>query len=312
MNIFVAGATGAVGRPMVDRLLQAGHTVAAITRSEARCEELQMRGVKAIVLDVFDRDKLRQAVIEAQPEVLINQLTSIPKNLDVRRMAQEFMQTNRLRTEGAQILMEVAVAAGARRVIAQSYGAFYAPDKPGLATEEDPLYLDAPAAFVELVRAVERLEHTVLNTPGISGSILRYGHFYGPGTGYAIRDGAIADTVRRRQMPILGGGNGVFSFIHVEDAAEATLHALQNGEPGIYNIVDDDPAPLHEWAPVYTGLLGAPPPMRLPKLLGRLVAGRYAVYFMDEMRGASNQKAKRQLGWQPRYASWREGFRAEV
>lgn len=311
MNIFVAGATGAVGRPLVDRLLQEGYTITAITRSQDRCEELRARGVKAVVTDVFDRAKLRQAVVEAQPEVVINQLTSIPKNLDVRHMAQEFVQTNRLRTEGAQILMEAAVAAGARRMIAQSYGALYAPHRGGLATEEDALYLDAPSAFVELVRAVERLEHTILNTSGISGTVLRYGHFYGPGTGYAM-DGGIAEAVRRRQMPIIGGGRGVFSFIHVDDAAEATVHTVQNGEPGIYNIADDDPAPLQEWLAVYANLLGAPHPSRLPKLVGRLVAGRYAAYFMDEMRGASNQKAKRQLGWQPHYASWREGFRSGI
>ncbi|MCI0712059.1 MAG: NAD(P)-dependent oxidoreductase [Chloroflexi bacterium] len=310
MNIVIAGATGAIGRPLVAHLLKDGHNITAITRSPESAGELSAQGMTAVVVDVFDREKLIKAVVEAQPEVVIHQLTSIPANLDVRNIAEEFVQTNRIRTEGTRNLMDAAVKAGARQFIAQSYGALYSPHGQGLATEDQPLYLDAPDTFVSLVQAIDTLENIVLNTPGITGTVLRYGHFYGPGTGYTA-EGVIVDAVRKRQMPIIGGGNAVFSFIHVEDAAAATVLAVNHGKAGIFNIVDDDPVPLHEWLPVYVKLLDAPQPMRLPKLIGRIAAGRYVLYIMTEMRGASNAKAKRELGWQPHYASWRDGFRAE-
>ena len=310
MNIFLAGATGAIGRPLLARMQAAGHSVTAITRSPDRVEPIRAYGARAVVCDVFDRDRVRQAVIDAQPDVVMHQLTSIPHKLDARRVVQEFAMTNRLRTEGTQILMDAAQAAGARRFIAQSITAYYTPNLPGLATEDQPLYTDAPAAFAELVEAITTLERIVLHTPGVDGIVLRYGYFYGPGTTYAV-DGNIADNVRQRSMPIVGEGNGVFSFIHVDDAADATMRALDQGEPGIYNIVDDDPAPVSEWLPYYAQLLNAPKPMRVPRVVGQLAAGRFAVYFMDEQRGASNQKARQELGWQPRYASWHDGWQAE-
>lgn len=311
MNIFIAGATGAIGHPLVERLLNDGHNITAITRSPESAGELRAQGMTALVVDVFDREKLMKAVVEAQPEVVIHQLTSIPVNLDVRKMAEEFVQTNRLRTEGTRNLMDAAVKAGARQFIAQSYGAMYSPDGEGLATEDQPLHLDAPDAFSSIVEAIDALENIVLNTPGITGTVLRYGHFYGSGTGYTSEIGVVS-AVRQRQMPIVGGGNAVFSFIHVEDAAAATVLAVNHGKAGIFNIVDDVPSPLHEWLPFYANLLDAPSPMRLPKWIGRLAAGRFVVYLMTEMRGASNAKAKQQLGWQPRYASWRDGFRVEL
>lgn len=310
MNIFIAGATGAIGRPLVQRLLNDGHTITAITRSPESAAQLRTQGMTALIVDVFDREKLMEAVAESQPEVVIHQLTSIPVDLDVRKMAEEFVPTNRLRIEGTRNLMDAAVKAGARHFIAQSYGAGYSPDSEGLATEDQPLYLDAPDAFVSMVQAIDNLENIVLNTPGITGTVLRYGHFYGPDTGYTSE--SVVSAVQKRQMPIVGGGNAVFSFIHVDDAAAATVLAVNHGKAGIFNIVDDDPTPLHEWLPFYTNLLHAPAPMRLPKWIGRIVAGRFVVYIMTEMRGASNAKAKRELGWQPHYATWRDGFRVEL
>ena len=298
MNIFLAGATGAIGRQLLPRLIDEGHTVTAITRSEHRAKH------------IFDRDALNDAVGAAEPEVLIHQLTSIPHRIDPRRVKEELAQTNKLRTEGTQILMDAARAAGVRRFVAQSISFNYTPGPPSLATEDEPLYTSAPAAFAALVRAVESLERTVLKTPGIEGVVLRYGYFYGPGTAYAV-DGSITEDVVRRRFPLIGGASGVFSFIHVEDAAAATALALDRGTPGIYNIVDDDPAPVGEWLPLFAEMLGAPRPMRLPQFVGRLGAGRYGVYLMIEQRGASNLKAKQELGWHLKYASWRDGFRSE-
>jgi nucleoside-diphosphate-sugar epimerase len=228
MNIFLAGATGVIGRPLLARLLDEGHAVTTITRSEAGAEPLRAQGVKVVVTDVFDRAKVRQAVIEARPEVVVHQLTRIPHSIDPRRVAEQFVQTNRLRTEGTEILMEAALAAGAGQFIAQGITLFYAPDRPGLATEDEPLYLSAPSSFAPVVKALDRLEQIVLNTPGITGAVMRYGHLYGPGTAYAA-DGSVADLVRQRKMPIVGRGDAVFSFTHVEDAAGATLRAMKQG-----------------------------------------------------------------------------------
>jgi nucleoside-diphosphate-sugar epimerase len=311
MKIFIAGATGAIGRQLLPRLTREGHEVTAITRSQDRVEQIHAAGARPIVVDVFDRDNLKRAVIEARPEVVIHQLTALPHRIDPRRVNQALAQTNKLRSEGTQILMDAAKAAGVRSFIAQSIASYYAPGKTSPATEAEPLYHQAPAAFAGIVQALETLEHTVLNTPGIDGIILRYGYFYGPGTSLAA-DGSFAEDVIRRRLPIIGDGSGTFSFVHVKDAAAATVLALDHGKPGLYNIVDDDPAPIREWLPIYAELLHAPRPMRLPKFIGRLGAGRFGVYFMTEQRGASNQKAKQQLGWQPGYASWRDGFRSEL
>jgi nucleoside-diphosphate-sugar epimerase len=311
MNIFLAGATGAIGRPLLPRLIDAGHTVTALTRSAEGAAKLRQQGAQAIVADIFDRDAVIQAVIDAQPDAVINQLTSIPHSLDIRKIAEEFVQTNRLRTEGTQILMDAARAAGARHFIAQSFAPYHTPHGAGLATEDDGLYLTAPASFAPVVDALAEMERIVLGTPGITGTVLRYGNFYGPGTGLTA-DGGMIYAIRERQLPLLGGGNGVFSFIHTHDAADATVAALNAGKAGVFNIVDDDPAPLHEWAPFVADLLGAPAPMKVPQLVGRLAAGRAAVFFLNGQRGVSNEKAKRELGWLPAHATWREGFREEL
>jgi nucleoside-diphosphate-sugar epimerase len=310
MKIFIAGATGVIGRQLLPRLTRAGHEVTAITRSQNRVAQIRADGARPVVVDVFDRDQLTQAVVAAGPEIMIHQLTNLPRHIDPRHINQALAPTNKLRTEGTQILMEAAQAAGVRRFIAQSIASYYTPGDSAPATEAEPLYKDAPAAFAEVVQAIDSLEHTVLNTPGVEGIVLRYGYFYGPGTAFAA-DGAFAEDVRRRRIPIMGDGGGVFSLIHLEDAAAATVLALDHGRPGLYNIVDDEPSPLREWLPVYAELLHAPRPMRVPKFVGRLAAGRFGVYYMTEQRGASNLKAKQQLGWQPVYASWRDGWRAE-
>lgn len=311
MKVFVAGATGAIGRYLLPRLIREGHEVTAMTRVPARAEQIRALGATAVVCDVFDRDQLHRVLDDAQPEIVIHQLTSLPPRIDPRRASQSLAHTNRLRSEGTRLLMDAAIAAGARRFVAQSIATYYAPTSTTPATEDEPLYTHAPAAFASIVHAIEDLERITLQTPGIEGIVLRYGYFYGPGTVYAA-DGTLAEDVRRRRIPIIGHGGGVFSFVHIDDAAAATVLALDRGEPGAYNIVDHEPAPLREWLPVFAELLGAPPPMRLPALIGRLAAGRFGLYWATEQRGASNRKAQQRLGWQPALASWRQGFRSEL
>lgn len=311
MRIFVAGATGVIGCQLLPLLVRDGHVVTAMTRTSDHVQQIRAAGAQPVVCDVFDRDRLHQVVVDAAPEVIIHQLTSIPRRIDPRRIQQDFALTNRLRTEGTQILMRAAQAAGARSFIAQSIAMYYQPNAAHPAEEDVPLYRDAPSAFAEVVQALDRLETIVLNTPGIRGFVLRYGHLYGAGTFYAA-NGSFTEDVKKRQVPIIGGGRGTFSFIHVEDAAAATALAVNSDKPGIYNIVDNEPAPIARWLPVYAELCAAPPPMRVNKLIGRLAAGRFGIFYMTEQRGASNRKAKEVLGWQPKHGSWREGFRAEL
>ena len=308
MRVFVAGATGAIGRPLVRQLVEAGHEVTGTTRSESRAGLIRQDGGDPVVLDALDRDAVLSAVAEARPDAVIHQLTQIPPDLNPRRMADEFAMTNRLRTEGTHNLVDAARAAGARRVIAQSIAFIYRMDgRPDeVKTESDPLMGDdAPQSVRGIVAAVAEMERTVLDAGGI---VLRYGYFYGPGTSYAASDGATAERVRKRGFPIVGDGGGIFPFIHVEDAAAATVAALDRGDPGVYNVVDDEPAPLREWMPVYAEAVGAKRPWRVPKLAARIAAGRMAADGATKMRGVSNAKARRELGWEPRYPSWRQGF----
>jgi nucleoside-diphosphate-sugar epimerase len=304
MRIFVAGATGVIGRSLLPMLRAAGHDVVGMTRSQERAEELRAQGVESAVCDAFDAEGVERAVREARPEVLIHQLTDIPRAIDPRKVEEQFAGNDRLRVEGTRNLAAAAQAAGVRRMISQSIAFAYAPGDT-LRTEEDPLFLDGPQTWPRSVEAVESLEHQTL---GIDGVVLRYGYFYGPGTAYA-GDGSTAAMVRKRAFPVVGKGSAVYSFIHVDDAASATVAALDRGGPGIYNVVDDDPAPVREWLPEYAAALEAPPPRRVPRLAARLAAGRLAVYMMTGLQGATNAKAKRELGWQPRWSSWREGFR---
>ena len=307
MRVFLAGATGAIGRQLVPLLVRDGHEVAAITRSESRADWLRSQGVEPAVGDVFDRDWLRQVVCASIPDVVIHQLTSIPPKISPRKVGEQFAATNRLRTEGTYVLMEAARAVGVRRFLAQSVAFFYAPNGDEPASEDDGLDRNLPGA-AELVDAIHVHEHAALGSPGIAGMVLRYGYFYGPGTFYA-RDGGFAQEVLKRRVPIVGKGRGMFSFIHVEDAADATALAVISGGAGIYNIVDDEPAQAAEWLPYYARMLGAPRPFRVPGFVGRWGAGPYGHYMMTRQRGASNAKAKSALDWQPGRPNVREGFR---
>jgi 2-alkyl-3-oxoalkanoate reductase len=308
MRVFVAGATGAIGRPLVRQLVQDGHEVFGTTRSDSRADLIREDGGEPVVVDALDREALLSAVARARPDALVHQLTQIPADINPRKMAEEFAMTDRLRTEGTHNLCDAARAAGVRRVIAQSIAFVYRMDgRPDeVKTEGDPLMGDdAPQSVRGIVAAVAEMERTVLDAGGI---VLRYGYFYGPGTSYAASDGATAERVRKRGFPVVGDGAGLFPFIHVDDAAAATVAALDRGEPGVYNIVDDEPAPLRDWMPVYAEAIGAKPPRRVPKLAARIAAGKMAAEGATKMRGVSNEKAKRELGWEPRYPSWRQGF----
>jgi nucleoside-diphosphate-sugar epimerase len=307
MRVFVAGASGAIGRPLMRQLVAAGHNVTGTTRREERAEEIRAAGAKAVVCDVFDQAALEAAVKEAAPEVFVNQLTSLPEDFNPKTI--DYAPTNRVRGEGGRNLMQAALAVGARRYVTQSIAFIYAPEGDWVKDEEARPFEEAPPPFDEGEKAMLAHEREVLGTEGIEGVVLRYGQFYGPGTYYTPRSGSIARQVERRMLPIIGPGTGMSSFIHVEDAASATVAALDRGAPGIYNVTDDEPAPGREWLPVYAEAIGAKRPRRVPAWLARLVGGPMAVEFGVNLRGASNAKAKRELGWQPRYASWRQGFR---
>jgi len=306
MRVFVAGASGAIGRPLLPKLVAAGHEVTGMTRSGARADEVRAAGARAAVVDVFDPEALGAAMREASPEVVIHELTALPDRIDFRK-EDTYAATNRVRTEGTRNLIDAARGAGARRFVCQSIAFAYRMDGTGLKTEGDPLLTEAPGAFGSGVSALREMEAMVLGSDGIDGLVLRYGFFYGPGTYYGA-DGTSTENVRRRRMPIVGRGSGVFSFIHVDDAADATVAAVERGAPGVYNIADDEPAAMSEWLPVFAEAAGAKPPRRVPVWLVRFVAGKDASGFAVTLRGVSNEKAKRELGWRPAHPSWRTGF----
>jgi nucleoside-diphosphate-sugar epimerase len=307
MRVFVAGATGVIGRTLVPMLKAAGHEVVGMTRSEDRAESLRAQGAEAAVCDAFDAAAVERAVAAARPDVVVNELTDIPKAIDPRKMAEQFETNDRLRLEGTRNLVRAAEAAGARRLVSQSIAFAYAPGD-GLRTEDDRLFEDAPQPWARSVGAVRALEDQTLGSAQVEGVVLRYGYFYGPGSSYAS-DGSTAAMVRKRAFPLVGGGGAVYSFVHTDDAAAATVVALAGGAPGVYNVVDDDPAPVREWLPEYAAALGARPPRKVPRLVARLAAGRLAVYMMTGLQGATNAKARRELDWEPRWPSWRQGFR---
>ena len=308
MRVFVAGASGVIGRRLVPMLLERDHHVTGMTRSAEHAERLRESGAEPAVCDVFDADDLRAKVGAASPEVVVHELTDLPAALDPRKMAEQLEGNDRLRDAGTRNLVRAALAAGARRIVAQSIAFAYGHTGEGLKTEEDLLFDDAPFPWARSVKALHALEDAVTKTEGIEGVALRYGFFYGPGSAYAP-DGHWAREVGRRRFPIVGRGSGVFSFIHVDDAAAATVAAVERGSPGIYNVVDDEPAPLREWLPAYAEALGAKKPRRVPKWIARIAAGAYATQLATELRGASNARAKAELGWEPRHPTWRQGFR---
>ena len=308
MRVFLAGATGVIGRRLLPLLVERDHEVTALTRREERADALRRAGATPVVADVFDAEGLRAAVEAARPEAVLHELTDLPPNLDPRKMEEQAAGNDRIRVEGTRNLVAAAVAAGARRVVAQSIAFAYPPGGEGLKHEDDPLWDEAPWPWSRSIKALRELEGAVTRTEGLEGIVLRYGFFYGPGSAYAP-EGHFAREVRRRRLPVVGRGTGVFSFIHVDDAAAATVAALERGAPGIYNVVDDDPAPMRDWVPAYAEALGAKRPRRVPAWLARLLAGRYTAGMATQLRGASNARAKEAFGWQPRYASWRQGFR---
>ena len=306
MRVFVAGASGAIGRPLVTKLVAAGHAVTGMTRSESKADAIRQAGADAAVVDVFDAEALRAAVDEARPEVVVHELTALPDRLDFRKR-DLYEPTNRVRAEGTRNLLDAARGAGSRRFVCQSIAFAYRNEGPRVKTEEDPMLDDAPGSFAGGVKALREMEAMVLGADAMDGLVLRYGFFYGPGTHYGERGAMVAD-VRRRRLPVVGKGTGVFSFIHVDDAADATVAAVERGAAGVYNVTDDEPAAMSEWVPVLAEAAGARRPLRVPLWLARLVGGRQAADFASVLRGASNEKAKRELGWQPAHPSWRTGF----
>jgi nucleoside-diphosphate-sugar epimerase len=308
MHVFIAGAAGAVGRTLIPTLIADGHTVTGTTRSDARAAEIRALGARAVLMDGLDRASVMRAVGDAAPDAIVHQMTALSGDIDLRHPDRAFAVTNRLRTEGTEHLLAAAEVAGTTRFVAQSYAGWpYARTGGPVKTEADPLDPDPPRGIRETHAAIRRLEALVT---GAGGVILRYGGFYGPGTGLAP-GGDQFEMIRRRKFPIIGDGGGMWSFAHTADVATATVAALERGGEGeIYNVCDDDPAPVREWLPLLARTLGARPPRRLPAWLARIAASPATVVMMTEARGASNAKAKAELGWTPAWPSWREGFAA--
>jgi nucleoside-diphosphate-sugar epimerase len=305
MKVFVAGASGAIGRPLVRQLVAAGHEVTGTTRREDRAAQIRTAGATAAVCDVYDLPALEGAARAASPDVVVHLLTALPQRFNPR--SNYLADTNRIRTEGTRNLVAAARAAGAKRLIAESVAFLYAPEGARVKSEDDPINAEAPGHFGEAMRALADLERQVTDVEGIEGLVLRYGWLYGPGTHFD-RDGSQIEDLRRRRVPLVGAAEGIFSFVHVDDAATATLAALDRGAPGIYNVVDDDPAPMREWVPALAELVGAKPPRRVPVWIAKLIAGAAIAGAATEQRGASNAKAKRELGWALRHPDWRQGF----
>jgi nucleoside-diphosphate-sugar epimerase len=306
MRVFLAGATGAIGRPLVAQLLAAGHEVVGTTRDERRAAELHARGAEAVVLDAFDRDAVRAAVVAARPDVVVHQLTALPQDPNPRAMRESLDTTSRLRRETVPAFAEAAREAGARRIVVQSISFVTKPNGRAVHDESAPLFLDAPPEFRDAVESVRDMEAATLGTDGLEGIVLRYGFYYGPGTWYD-RAGAIGALLRKRRYPVIGKGEGRASFVHIDDAAGATVLALDRGEPGVYNVCDDEPATAAEWVPEAARVMGAKRPRRLPPWLVRRLAGPVVVYYNTELPGNANGRAREALGWRPR--PWREGFR---
>jgi 2-alkyl-3-oxoalkanoate reductase len=300
MRVFVTGATGAIGTRLVPRLIAHGHEVVGTSRSDRRASSLRQAGATAVVLDVLDRAAVRDALADARADAIVHEATSLGGDTDVRRFDRTFAVTNRLRTEGTDNLLAAAAELGIPRFVAQSFAGWpYARSGGPVKTEDDPLDPSPPHAMRQTLAAIRHQEEAVLAAGGI---VLRYGGFYGS------RDDVQLELVRKRKFPLVGDGGAVWSFVHLDDAADATVLALEKGEPGIYNIVDDEPAPVREWLPALADSLGAPPPRHVPRWLARLLAGEAGVSLMTEIRGASNGKARRELGWTPQHPSWRQGF----
>jgi nucleoside-diphosphate-sugar epimerase len=308
MRILVAGASGAIGHSLVPMLVARGHDVTGTTRTPEKIALLERQGAHGVVMDALDGAQVRAAVEAVKPDVVVHQLTSIGPNMSFKDLDGSFAATNRLRTEGTDHLLAAAQATGVRRFVAQSFTGWPNERTGGpVKTETDPMDPNPVPASRKSFDAIRHVESAVPGAP-LEGLVLRYGGFYGPGTSLGA-GGEIPDMIRKRRFPIIGGGTGVWSFLHIDDAASATVAAVEGGEPGLYNITDDEPAPVSEWLPYLATALGAPRPWRLPTFLVRPMLGDMGVMMMTTSRGSSNAKARRELGWMPRFASWRDGFR---
>src|ERR671914_1455498 len=308
LRVFVAGATGAIGKQLVPRLVEGGHEVHGMTRSESKQAMLRELGAVPVVADALDPDQVAEAVGMAKPDVIVHQLTAL-SGKGMRGLKRRVAITNRLRSEGTDHLLSGGRAEGVRRFVAQSNYALYARTGGPVKSEEDPLDPAPPGKLREGLAAIRHLEQAVLDARWTEGIVLRYGGFYGPGTNMAP-GGDLFEMIRKRRFPLVGDGGGIWSFIHIADAAEATMAAVEHGNRGVYKVVDDDPAPVAEWLPALAQKLGAKKPMRVPRFILRLVAGEAGVVMMTDVRGASNAKAKRELGWRPAHPSWRQGLAA--
>lgn len=304
MHVLVAGATGAIGRPLIPQLIAAGHEVTATTRTKAKADELRRLGAKALVIDGLDEAALRKGVAYTGPDAIVHQMTALAGKPNLRRFDRWFATTNELRTTGTDILLAAAREAGVKRFVAQSYTGWTNP-RTGTPVKTEDDGLDSRPAKMQRksLAAIRHLERAVTDAP-LEGIVLRYGNFYGPGA-----SDSLVELIRKRRFPIIGDGAGIWSWIHLDDAAAATVAALEGDTPGLYNVTDDEPAPVSEWLPYLAEAVDAKPPMRVPRWLGALLAGSVAVQWMTEARGSSNERAKRALAWQPHWPSWREGFR---
>jgi nucleoside-diphosphate-sugar epimerase len=303
MRVFVAGATGAIGGRLIPQLIRAGHEVTATTRSPAKADGLKSLGADTAVVDGLDAAAVNRAVADAEPEAIVHEMTALAGKPDLRRFDRWFATTNELRTKGTDILLAAARDAGVQRFVAQSYTGWNNPRTGGpVKAESDGFDAEPLEMQRQSLEAMRHLEGAVEAAP-LDGIVLRYGNLYGPGA-----SDALVELVRKRRFPVIGDGSGVWSWLHLDDAAGATVAALERGAPGVYNVADDDPARVSEWLPYLAEAVGARPPMHVPVWLARLMAGAVPVRWMTEARGASNDKAKRELAWQPTWASWREGF----
>ncbi len=307
MKVFLAGGTGVIGRPLVGQLIEAGHDVTVFSRSEARVAELGVPGVRAAIGNALEPDQMKSAVVAARPEVVINQLTNLAQTANPVALKRGMVATARLRREASRTLVEAARAAGARRIVAQSISFAYRPG-PGVRTESDSLWADVGGQIGEVIRPVAELEARTLGAPDLEGVVLRYGTYYGPGSYYGP-GGAFTAMVAKRRLPIGGAGQGLFGFVHVDDAARATVAALE-GPTGLFNIVDDVPAPSAEWITFMADILGAKAPMKVPEALLKMTSGKFSAYLMCQQPAVSNARAKAELGWVPHQPDWHDGFRA--
>ena len=309
MKVFVAGATGAIGMQLVPRLVGKGHDVVGMTRSESKQDQVRALGATPVVADALDPGRVAELLATVEPDVIVHQLTAI-STPDPRHFDRDFALTNRLRTEATDHMLSAGRAVGIERFVAQSYCAWpYARVGGPVKSEGDPLDPTPAREMRESLAAIRHLEAAVLGVDWTEGIVLRYGAFYGPGT--SLSPGGVQfEMVRKRRYPVVGGGGGVWSFVHIADAADATVEAVEHGGRGVYNVADDEPAPVAEWLPALAQMLGAKKPRRVPRFFGRMFAGEAGAVMMTEIRGASNTKAKRELGWQPAHPSWRGGFAA--